>query len=120
MILLQAIVEILAVAMPYTCAEDRPDRSWITVVPIRGHPVGRDAGDHLGGREKRLGGGHVAVLAEHHVDQRAGAIDGAVEITPLPVDFDVGLVNLPAAAHLAAPASPQTFSQRRRELGFPI
>jgi hypothetical protein len=60
------------------------------------------------------------MLAEHHVDQRAGAINGAVEITPLPVDFDVGLVNVPAAARLAPPASPQTFNQCQRKLGFPV
>jgi hypothetical protein len=35
------------------------------------------------------------VLAEHHVDQRAGAIDGAVEITPVSLDLDVGLINIP-------------------------
>jgi len=42
----------------------------------------------------------VTQLVVHHVDQRAGLIDGAVEITPLPVDLDVGLVNIPAAAPL--------------------
>src|ERR1700755_2998993 len=78
MILLQPVVEILAVAMPYTGAEYRPDRAGITVVPIRGHPVRRDAGGHLGGLEERLRGGHVAVFAEHHVDQRAGAIEPAI------------------------------------------
>jgi hypothetical protein len=29
-------------------------------VPIRGDPVGRDAGDHLVRLEERLRGGHVA------------------------------------------------------------
>ena len=42
MILLQPVVEILAVAMPKTCAQGRPDRARITVVPIRGDPVDRD------------------------------------------------------------------------------
>ena len=88
MILLQSVVEILAVAMPNTGAQDRPDRAGITVMPIRGDPIGRDAGDHLGRLEECLRGGHVAVLAEHHVDQRAGAIDGTIEVTPLPVDLD--------------------------------
>ena len=120
MILLQAVIEIRAVAMPNTCAQGRPDRARITVVPIRGDPVGCDAGDHLGRLEERLRGGHTAMFAEHHVDQRAGAISGAVEITPLPVDLDIGLVHIPASARLAASASPQTFSQRRRELGFPV
>jgi hypothetical protein len=89
MILLQPVVEILAVAVPHTCAQRRPDRAGIAVVPIRSDLIRRDAGDHLGGFEERLRGGHVAVLAEHHVDQRAGAIDGAVEITPVPMHLDV-------------------------------
>jgi hypothetical protein len=38
------------------------------------------------------------MLAGHHVDQRAEAINGTVEVTPLPADFDVGLVNVPNAA----------------------
>src|ERR1700728_2064087 len=54
MILLQPVVEILAVAMPPTRAQRRSDRPRITVVPIRGDPVGRDAGDHLGRREECL------------------------------------------------------------------
>src|SRR5580692_2051905 len=120
MILLQSVVEILAVAMPNTCAQHRPDRAGITVMPVRGDPIGRDAGDQLGRLEERLRGGHVAVLAEHHIDQRPRAIDGTVEITPMPVNLDVGLVDVPALACLAAPASPQTFSQCRCELGFPV
>src|SRR6202041_1465341 len=120
MILLQSVVEILAVTMPHTCAQHRPDRARITVMPIRGDPIGRDAGDHLGRREERLRGGHVAVLAEHHVDQRAGAIDGTVEITPVSLNLDVCLINVPAPPRLAASASPQMFSHRRCELGFPV
>jgi hypothetical protein len=62
MILLQSVIEILAVAMAHTFAQGRPDRAGITIVPIRGDPVGRDAGDHLGPLEECLRGGHVAVL----------------------------------------------------------
>src|ERR1700750_2432209 len=40
MILLQPVIEILAVAMPHTRAQRRSDRTGITVVPIRGHPIG--------------------------------------------------------------------------------
>jgi hypothetical protein len=47
MILLQSVIEILVVAMPHTFAQGRPDRPWIAVVPIRGHPVGRNTGDIL-------------------------------------------------------------------------
>src|SRR5580698_2631261 len=107
MILLQSIIEILTVAMPHTCAQHRSDRTGITVVTVRGDLVGCDHGDHLGRLEECLRGCHIAVLAEHHVDQCAGAIDGAVEITPVPMDFDVGFVDVPAAAGPAVSASPR-------------
>jgi hypothetical protein len=60
------------------------------------------------------------VLAEHHVDQRTQAIDVTIEITPLRVDLDVGLVDTPATACFAASASPEAFGQPRRELDFPV
>jgi hypothetical protein len=119
MILLQSIVEVLAVVMPHTCAQHRSDRARITVMPIRGDPVGRDTGDHLRRPEKGCRGGHAAVLAEHDIDQRAGATDGTVGRTSVPVDLYVGFDRIPATAHLAASAASQTFSQCRCELGFP-
>jgi hypothetical protein len=102
MILLQSIVEILGVAMLYTCTQDRPDRTRITVVLIHGGTSGRGAGGHPGRLEERLRGRHVAVLAEHHVDQRTGAIDATVEIAPMPGDLDVGLIDVPASTRPAA------------------
>jgi hypothetical protein len=38
----------------------------------------------------------------------------------MPVNLDIGLVDVSAVACLAAPASPQTFSQCRCEIGFPV
>jgi hypothetical protein len=57
MILLQSVIQILAVAIPHIGAQGRPDRAGITVVSIRGDPVGRDAGDHLGRLEECFRGG---------------------------------------------------------------
>ena len=87
---------------------------------IRGHPVRDNIGDCLGGLEERLRSRHVTVLAEHHVDQRAVAVDGAIEIAPMPVHLDVRLVNVPALPDPTASATAQTFSQYGRELGFPV
>ena len=42
MILLQPVVEIPAVAVPHILPQGRPNRPRITVVPVRGDPVGRD------------------------------------------------------------------------------
>ena len=47
-ILLEPVIEIVAVAVPYACAQGRPNCAGIAVVPIRGDAIGRDAGDHLG------------------------------------------------------------------------
>ena len=112
-ILLQSIVEIAAGAMAHRLAQHRADRTGVAVVAIRGHPVRGDVGDRLGGSEERLGGGHVAVLAEHHIDQRAVAVNGAIQIAPLPVHLDVGLVDIPALADLAASATAQDLQPMR-------
>jgi hypothetical protein len=45
MILLQPVIQILAIAMPHTGAQHRAYRPRITVVPICRHPVRRDTGD---------------------------------------------------------------------------
>jgi hypothetical protein len=88
-ILLQSIVEVAAGAVLHAFTQCRPDRTRVAVVAIRGYPVRGNIGDGLGGLEERLRSRHVTVLAEHHVDQRAAAVDGAIQIAPLPVHLDV-------------------------------
>jgi hypothetical protein len=53
-----------------------------------------------------LGRGHVAVLAEHGVDEIAVAVDGPIEIGPAAADLQVRLVHVPAATAGTAPAVP--------------
>src|SRR5687767_3843060 len=62
---------------------------------------------------KRLRRRHVAVLAEHHVHQRAGAVDGAVEMAPAPADLQVRLIDVPAPARLATRAPPRGWTRGR-------
>jgi hypothetical protein len=88
-ILLQSIVEVAAGAVLHAFTQRRPDRTRITVVAVRGYPVRRHIGDCFGGLEERLRGIHVAMLAEHHVDQHAVAVNGAIQIAPMPVHLDV-------------------------------
>ena len=78
MLLLQSVIQVAVGAMPDGLAQRRPDRTRIAIMPIGGDPIRREAGHGLGGLEQRLGRRHVAVLAEHHVDQRAAAVDGAI------------------------------------------
>src|SRR4051812_5962501 len=44
----------------------------------------------------------------------------AVEIAPAPVHLEICLVHRPAAAHLAAPAPPQSLGQGGGEFGLPL
>src|SRR5687768_16105253 len=119
-VLLQSIVQVAAGPVPHRSAQLGPDRPGVAVVAVRRHPVRRHPGDRLGGAEERLRRRHVAVLAEHHVHQRAGAVDGTIEIAPAALDLDVGLVDVPAPACLTAPAPPQVLGQGRGELRFPL
>jgi hypothetical protein len=96
-ILLQSIVEVAAGAVLYAFTQPRPDRTGIAIVAIRGHPVRDNISDGLGGLEECLRGVHVAVLAEHHIDQRAVAVDGAIQIAP---------PGRPEGFHLQPPTEP--------------
>jgi hypothetical protein len=44
----------------------------------------------LAERKNACAAGHVAVLAERHVNQRTAAVDCAIEIAPAPVHLEVG------------------------------
>jgi len=72
---------------------------------------------------KNAFGRHVAVLAQHGVDQVTVPVDRPIQVAPASPDLQVGLVNVPGAtagAALPAPALPQFIRQRRCEPGFPV
>ena len=78
MILLNAIVEILAVPVSDIRAKLASNRTRVTVMPVRGHPGRSNASDRFGRSKERLCRGHIAGLAQHHVHQSAGAVDRSV------------------------------------------
>jgi hypothetical protein len=63
--------------MPHMAAELCPDCPGIGIVAVRGDPIRGYAGHRLCRSKEGLGGGKVAVLTQHHVDQGASAIDRA-------------------------------------------
>ena len=82
MILLNAVVEILAVAVSDIRAKLAANRTSVTVMPVRGHP-GRSNASHRFGRSKELfRRGHIAGLAQHHVHQSTSAVNRPVQIAP--------------------------------------
>jgi hypothetical protein len=50
----------------------------------------------LGEESARCGG--VSTRGEQHVDDLAVLVDGAVDVTPDPVDLDVGFIDEPSLA----------------------
>jgi len=97
-ILLEPIVKIAAGSMSNVPAQFGGDRPGVAVVSVGRDAGWGDAGDCLGRAEERLGGGHVAGFAQHHVYQDTGAVDGAIEVDPATLDLEIGLINIPAPA----------------------
>ena len=82
--------------------------------------VRRCSGYRHGGAEERLGGFLIAGLAQVDIDQIAIAVDRPVQVLPLARNFDVGFIDIPAAASLALAALAQGIGEPRRQLGFPV
>src|SRR3954470_24937855 len=75
-VLLQPIVEVAAGPVPHRLAQLGADGARIAVAAVGGGSVRRYTRDGLGGAEERLRRRHVAAVAEQHIDERAGAVDG--------------------------------------------
>src|SRR6202040_3870933 len=114
-ILLKSVVQIATCPMPHMAAEFGADCPGIGIVAVRG-----GASHRLCRSKEGLGGGEVAVLAQHHVDQGASAIDRAIQIPPTTTHPNVCLVDVPASADFAFSSPTQVFSQCRGKFGFPI
>ena len=120
MILFDPVVEILAGAVLHAVTQHCLDGARIAVMPVRGDPCRRHAGDRSGGTKERFRRRHVPLLAETHVHQRSGTVDRPVEITPASMDLDVGFIDIPGAADPASPAAAKMIDQRRCELRLPV
>src|SRR5215831_8384106 len=87
-------------------------------------PVDRDRLRHAVAanrlRQKPLGGLLVSVLGEEKVDRLARFIDGAIEIAPLALDFDVRLIHPPTHPHRALTPVKCLFEQRAILDGPPV
>src|SRR5246500_4556931 len=119
-ILLKSVVQIATCPMPHMAAELGPDCPGIGIVAIGGDAIRGDAGHRLCRSKEGLGGGKVAVLTQHHVDQGASAIDRAIQIPPTTTHPNVCLVDVPASADFAFSSPTQVLSQCWGEFGFPI
>ncbi len=91
-------------------------------MPVGGHQGRSDASHRFGRPKELLRRGHIAGLAQHHVHERASAVNRLAQIAPSAIEFDVGVINVPRAAD-PAPTTPTTtkiVDQRRRKFRLPI
>ncbi len=93
MVLLKSVVEVATRPVAYLPAEFSADRSGIRIVAICRDPVRRHARHRPGGSKERLGGGQATVLAQHDIDQSAITIDRTIQISPLPTNPDIRLID---------------------------
>src|ERR1700736_66889 len=119
-ILLKSVVQIATCPMPHMAAELCPDCPGIGIVAVRGDPIRGYAGHRLCRSKEGLGGGEVAVLTQHHVNQGASAIDRAIQIPPTTTHPNVCLLDVPASADFAFSSPTQVLSQCWGKFGFPI
>ena len=123
MVLLEAIVQVGAGAVPDRLAQHAADRPRVGAMPVRRHPVRSEALGRPGRAEERLGRLHVAVLAEHRVDQVAAAVDRPIQVGPAAADLQIRLIDVPSGAGAAPPAMPafaQLVAHDGQQLRLPI
>jgi hypothetical protein len=107
MILFHYIVEGVTPLVENFSAKGLTYCSWIGTMPIGGDL--RWSMTHRLERllEKALRCIHIPFLAEHRVNQIAISINGPIEVTPLPLHFDVGFINMPNASSTSMPLGSQ-------------
>ena len=117
-VLLDQVVEPLPAAVPGEAPQLALPLHLAQRAGVALEPVGDD-GPRVAGvvpaegpAEEALGRLLVALGAEQEVDGLAGAVDGAIQVAPLPVDPEVGLVDVPRPA-----AGPQVAARALLELG---
>lgn len=112
MVLFHDIVEILGLADPdgrFTIGVHGVQPGQIGTTPVDGYGVG---GAILinGLLEVPSGRFLVPLGSQQEVNRVADLVDGAVQIFPLPLDLDVGLIDTPALADRALAAAERALS----------
>src|SRR5262249_13715384 len=111
MVLLKPVIEVATRPVAYLPAEFSSDRAGLRIMAICRAPARRHASQSLGGSKERLGSSQVTVLAHHDIDQCAVTINRAIQISPLPANPDVRLIDVPAGTDSALAFAAQVLRQ---------
>ena len=103
MVLLKPMIEIFTRSMLDITAHCFAYGSWIGSVTIRRYLIGYGANHSNCLLEKRLSCFHISLLTQQGINQIAIVVDRSIQIAPLPMNFDVGLINVPGFSGLPLP-----------------
>jgi hypothetical protein len=119
-ILFQMVVKMAVGPVCRPSSEDVANGPRIGIVAIGGDPVRDSPGYYPGGAEEGLSRHEIAGVAEPHIDQGAVPINRPVEIAPLSLPSDVGLVDVPAVSNGTTALFAQGLRQLRGQLRLPV
>src|SRR5258708_16286617 len=95
-------------------------RPWIGTMPICGDRLWCMANHSDCLLEKSLSCLHISFLTQHGIHQIAIVVDSSIEITPLPVHFEIGFIDIPGFSCLAAALCPQLVRDQGSKTLFPV
>ena len=123
MVLLEPVVQVGAGAVPDGLAQHGSDRPGVGAVTVRRHLLRPEAHGRPRRAEEGLRRLHVAMLAQHGVDQVAVPIDRSIQVAPAAADLQIRLIDVPPGAAAAPPAMPalaQLVAHDRQQLCLPV
>ena len=97
MILFHYIVEVVITVVENFTTKGLTNGAWIGAMTISRHPFWSMTNCLESLLEKSLRGIHIALLAQHGINQVAISINGTIEVAPLPMNFDGGLIHIPGS-----------------------
>ncbi len=87
---------------------------------IAGDPIRHNASHGTGRTEERFRRRQVSCLAQPHIHQMAVTVDGPIQVTPPAIEFDIGLVDVPALTNDASAPLAQLLSNQRSKPRLPF
>ena len=89
-------------------------------MPISHHVIGSMANHSNCLLEKPLSCLHIPLLTQHGVHQIPLVVDSSIQISPLPMNFQVGFIDIPGCSCLSMPFCSQLICEQRSKSCFPV
>jgi hypothetical protein len=102
MILLQPIIEVFTRSMLDVVPHCLANGTWIGRMTIRRHLIRNRANHSNSLLEKSPGRLHIPFFAQQRIHQIAIMVNGSIQITPLPMHFEVGFIDIPGCSCLSS------------------